>query len=133
MGFDLFSETFRREAAAAARDSGNPVLTGPLRLKQETEQNVQTGVLLYLPLYRANAPTTTEEERRSAFVGTLHGAFRVTDLMEGILGSRSSALQLQLVTPPRRTNRCLPGAGRPMTRLGSSARATSTCMAAAGS
>ncbi|MFQ7899559.1 CHASE domain-containing protein [Stutzerimonas degradans] len=96
LGFDLFSETFRREAAAAARDRGNPVLTGPLRLKQETEQNVQTGVLLYLPLYRTNAPTTTEEERRSAFVGTLHGAFRLTDLMEGILGSRSSALQLQL-------------------------------------
>ncbi|EIK54204.1 sensor histidine kinase/response regulator [Stutzerimonas stutzeri TS44] len=96
LGFDLFSEATRRAAASAARDSGNPVLTGPLRLKQETEQNIQVGVLLYLPLYRANAPITTEEERRRAFLGTLHGAFRLTDLMEGILGSRSSSLQLQL-------------------------------------
>ncbi|MBK3868219.1 PAS domain S-box protein [Pseudomonas stutzeri] len=96
LGFDLFSEATRREAIISTRDSGNPVLTGPLRLKQETEKNVQVGVLLFLPLYASAAPVTTEEERRQAFVGTLHGAFRLTDLMEGILGSRSRMLQLQL-------------------------------------
>jgi PAS domain S-box-containing protein len=96
LGFDLFSEATRREAIINTRNSGNPVLTGPLRLKQETEQNVQVGVLLFLPLYAAAAPVTTEEERQRAFVGTLHGAFRLTDLMEGILGSRSRMLQLQL-------------------------------------
>jgi PAS domain S-box-containing protein len=96
LGFDLFSEATRREAIVSTRNSGNPVLTGPLRLKQETEQNVQVGVLLFFPLYAATAPVTTEEERQRAFVGTLHGAFRLTDLMEGILGSRSRMLQLQL-------------------------------------
>jgi len=96
LGFDLFSEETRREAIISARNSGNPVLTGPLRLKQETEQNIQTGVLLFLPVYAPAAPVTTEEERQRAFVGTLHGAFRLTDLMEGILGSRSRLLQLQL-------------------------------------
>ncbi len=96
LGFDLFSEATRREAIISTRDSGNPVLTGPLRLKQETEQNVQVGVLLFFPIYAATAPVTTEEERQRAFVGTLHGAFRLTDLMEGILGSRSRMLQLQL-------------------------------------
>jgi len=96
LGFDLFSEATRREAIINTRNSGNPVLTGPLRLKQETEQNIQVGVLLFLPLYAAAAPVTTEEERQRAFVGTLHGAFRLTDLMEGILGSRSRMLQLQL-------------------------------------
>ncbi|MEX5452529.1 CHASE domain-containing protein, partial [Stutzerimonas stutzeri] len=96
LGFDLFSEATSREAIISSRDSGNPVLTGPLRLKQETEQNVQSGVLLFFPLYAPSAPVTTEEERRRALVGTLHGAFRLTDLMEGILGSRSRMLQLQL-------------------------------------
>ncbi len=96
LGFDLFSEATRREAIISTRNSGNPVLTGPLRLKQETEQNVQVGVLLFFPIYAATAPVTTEEERQRAFVGTLHGAFRLTDLMEGILGSRSRMLQLQL-------------------------------------
>src|SRR5690606_7336461 len=72
------------------------MLTGPLRLKQETEQNAQVGILLYLPLYRTGAPITTLEERQNAFAGTLHGAFRLTDLMEGVLGSRSKLFQLQL-------------------------------------
>ncbi|MCQ4313100.1 CHASE domain-containing protein [Pseudomonas stutzeri] len=96
VGFDMFSEETRREAIIGARNIGTPMLTGPLRLKQETEQNAQVGILLFLPLYRTGAPTTTLEERQSAFVGTLHGAFRLTDLMEGVLGSRSKLFQLQL-------------------------------------
>lgn len=96
VGFDMFSEEARREGVINARDSGVPWLTGPLRLKQETEQNTQHGVLLYLPLFRPGAPATTVEERREAFIGTMHGAFRLTDLMEGVLGARAHLLQLQL-------------------------------------
>ncbi|KJH83399.1 CHASE domain-containing protein [Stutzerimonas stutzeri] len=96
LGFDMLSEETRREAIMAARNIGTPMLTGPLRLKQETEQNAQVGILLYLPLYRVGAPVTTLEERQAAFAGTLHGAFRLTDLMEGVLGSRSKLFQLQL-------------------------------------
>ncbi len=96
VGYDMLSEPGRREAIESAREKGVPVMTGPLRLKQETEQHVQVGVLLYLPVYRPNAPTTTRDERRAAFAGTLHGAFRLNDLLEGILGSRSSLFQLQL-------------------------------------
>ncbi|HAB63775.1 MAG TPA: hybrid sensor histidine kinase/response regulator, partial [Pseudomonas sp.] len=87
LGFDMLSEETRRQAVMAARNIGTPMLTGPLRLKQETEQNAQVGILLYLPLYRVGAPITTLEERQEAFAGTLHGAFRLTDLMEGVLGS----------------------------------------------
>lgn len=96
LGFDMLSEETRREAIIAARNIGTPMLTGPLRLKQETEQNAQVGILLYLPLYRVGVPITTLEERQSAFAGTLHGAFRLTDLLEGVLGSRSKLFQLQL-------------------------------------
>ncbi|HBS77616.1 MAG TPA: hybrid sensor histidine kinase/response regulator, partial [Pseudomonas sp.] len=96
LGFDMLSEETRREAVMAARNIGTPMLTGPVRLKQETEQNAQVGILLYLPLYRARAPITTLEERQESFAGTLHGAFRLTDLMEGVLGSRSKLFQLQL-------------------------------------
>lgn len=96
VGFDLFSEQVRRDAIISARDSGNPTLTGPIRLKQETEPNGQAGVLLFLPVYKAGAPITTIEERRAAFLGTVHGAFRLTDLIEGILSSRTTLFQLQL-------------------------------------
>ena len=96
LGYDMLSEETRREAILAARNIGTPMMTGPLRLKQETEQNAQVGIILYLPLYRSGAPVTTLEERQSAFAGTLHGAFRLTDLVEGVLGSRSRLFQLQL-------------------------------------
>src|SRR5690606_29711781 len=86
----------RRDAVLAARNMGMPMLTEALRLKQETEENAQAGVLLYLPLYRPGEPVTTLEERQRSFAGTLHGAFRLTDLMEGVLGSRSRLFQLQL-------------------------------------
>ncbi len=96
LGFDMLSEETRREAIMGARNIGTPMLSGPVRLKQETEQNAQVGILLYLPLYRVGAPVTTLEERQAAFAGTLHGAFRLTDLLEGVLGSRNKLFQLQL-------------------------------------
>ena len=133
LGFDLFSEATRREAIISSRDSGNPVLTGPLRLKQETDQNVQSGVLLFFPLYAQAAPVTTEDERQRAFIGTLHGAFRLTDLMEGILGSRSRMLQLQLFDAASPDSPLLTGVPRSAPMPSSSASATSTCMAVAGS
>ncbi|MGK9065533.1 CHASE domain-containing protein [Stutzerimonas chloritidismutans] len=96
VGFDLMSEETRREAITAARNIGSPMLTGPIRLKQETEENAQVGMLLFMPLYRAGAPVTTLEERQAAFAGALHSAFRLTDLMEGVVGSRSKLFQMQL-------------------------------------
>ncbi len=96
LGFDMLSEATRREAVMAARNIGTPILSGPVRLKQETDQNPQVGILLYLPLYRSGAPISSLEDRQAAFAGTLHGAFRLTDLMEGVLGSRSKLFQLQL-------------------------------------
>jgi PAS domain S-box-containing protein len=99
LGFDMYSETTRRAAIAAARDSGEAALTGPLKLKQETEKDVQTGVLLYLPVFRLNAPLSTLEERREAMLGTVSGSFRMVDLMHGILGSNAAQFEIELVDP----------------------------------
>jgi PAS domain S-box-containing protein len=96
LGFDMLSEGTRREAILAARNIGTPMLSGPVRLKQETDHDAQIGILLYLPLYRIGAPIATLEDRQAAFAGALHGAFRLTDLLEGVLGSRSKLFQLQL-------------------------------------
>lgn len=90
LGFDMYSEDTRREAIAQARDSGDAVLTGPLRLKQETDKDAQAGVLLYLPVFRLNAPLSTVEERQEAVQGMVSGSFRMADLMRGILGNSSS-------------------------------------------
>ena len=96
LGFDMYSEPARRQAISLARDSGEAVLTGPLKLRQEIEQDVQAGALLYLPVYRQNAPQTNVDERRSAVIGMIAGTFRLGDLMNGILGSSSDLFWVEL-------------------------------------
>ncbi|WP_375741548.1 response regulator [Pseudomonas boanensis] len=96
LGYDMLSEPVRKLAVEQARESGEARLTGPVKLKQETEQDVQSGVLLYMPVYRVDAPITTVEERRDALLGTVIGAFRVHDLMDGILGSQNALYQIDL-------------------------------------
>ncbi|WP_044873558.1 response regulator [Pseudomonas sp. LFM046] len=96
LGFDMLTEEVRRQAINLARDSGEASLTGPVRLRQETDQKAQTGLLLYMPVYRPDAPSSTTEERHTALLGMVCGAFRLNDLMEGILGSQSSLYSIDL-------------------------------------
>ncbi|MEK1939983.1 MAG: PAS domain S-box protein [Pseudomonas sp.] len=97
LGFDVLSEELRRKAVYHARRSGEAVLSAPLRLKSETDEDTQVGAVLYMPVYANTAPVTSEEERQQAFVGAVTGAFRMQDLLEGILGSRSELYQVELV------------------------------------
>ncbi|MEO4046266.1 CHASE domain-containing protein [Pseudomonas sp. CAU 1711] len=96
LGFDMYSEPTRRAAIDQARDGGEAMLTGPLRLKQESEKDVQTGVLLYLPVFRQDTPLSSVEERREALLGMVSGSFRMGDLMHGILG-RNEQFGIELV------------------------------------
>ncbi len=96
LGFDMLTEDVRRQALDVARDSGEASLTGPIKLRQETDQEVQSGLLLYMPVYRPEAPITTTEERRAALLGMVCGAFRVHDLMDGILGTQAKLYSIDL-------------------------------------
>ncbi|WP_394234450.1 response regulator [Pseudomonas anguilliseptica] len=89
LGFDLLSEDVRRAAVEQAINTGQAILSAPVTLRQETEANVQGGVLLFLPVYLPGMPQSTAEERRAALLGVVHGAFRSHELMEGILGAQS--------------------------------------------
>ncbi|MDH4569357.1 response regulator [Pseudomonas sp. BN414] len=96
LGFDMLTEAVRMEAINYARESGEAILTGPVKLRQETDQQVQSGLLLYMPVYRPDAPSSTVEERRAGLIGMVCGAFRVNDLMEGILGTQGSLYSIDL-------------------------------------
>jgi PAS domain S-box-containing protein len=89
LGYDMLSETVRNAAVEQAIDSGQAILSAPVTLRQETEANVQGGVLLFLPVYLPGMPQSSAEERRAALLGVVHGAFRSHELMEGILGAQS--------------------------------------------
>lgn len=93
IGFDMFSEATRRAAMERARDTGRAALTGKVLLRQESDQDIQAGSLLYLPLYADPQPATLEE-RRERLRGFLYGAFRMEDLLNSVLAAQApQALQ----------------------------------------
>ncbi|MFV9656029.1 response regulator [Pseudomonas sp. NY15366] len=96
LGFDMLSEATRLDAIERSIESGEASLSGPVVLRQETDVNVQQGVLLFLPVFRPGVALNTVEQRREALLGVVHGAFRSHDLMEGILGSQTRRFDIVL-------------------------------------
>ena len=86
-GYDMFSEPVRRAAMERARDHNEPALSGKVVLVQETDEEVQAGTLMYVPVYRRGLPIDTPEQRRSAILGWVYSPYRMTDLMRGILSA----------------------------------------------
>lgn len=80
LGFDLGSEPTRLEAMERARDTGKITATPRITLVQET--GVQSGVLLFRPVYRRGAPRNTVSERRAGLAGFALGVFRVGEIVK---------------------------------------------------
>lgn len=97
-GYDMFSEPVRRAAMERARDHNKAALSGKVILKQETRQDVQTGTLMYVPVYHQGMPNETVQQRRAAIYGWVYSPYRMKDLMHGIFGDHSlkQANQLHL-------------------------------------
>ncbi len=85
-GYDMLSEPVRRTAMEWARDENTAALSGKVILVQETGQDVQAGVLMYVPVSRHGLPIETIEQRRAAIQGWVYSPYRMTDLMHGTLG-----------------------------------------------
>jgi len=77
-GFDVATGQAGKEFASA-RDTGQPIASGRVRLVQNTGD--QSGLILTLPVYRRGVPLDTVEQRREAFRGCVRGAFRMGDLL----------------------------------------------------
>jgi CHASE1-domain containing sensor protein/two-component sensor histidine kinase len=85
LGYDMFSEPRRRAAMERARDSGGPALSRKVSLMQETGEDVQAGVLVYLPVYADGVTPETAEGRRAALIGYVFGAFRMGDFIPRVI------------------------------------------------
>lgn len=97
IGFDMFSETNRRVAMEAARDTGAPRMTKAVTLVQETADQRQHGVLIYLPVYRGGSTPPTEERRRAEITGYSYLAVRMGDMFERVVRAQLADL-LSLVS-----------------------------------
>jgi CHASE1-domain containing sensor protein len=115
-GYDMYSEPVRRRAMERARDSGEPAISGRVTLVQETDEDVQYGFLMYIPVYRPGMPTTTLEERRAALLGFVYSPFRANDFMNGILGSNQDAIRWNSMTATPRRPRAFCSATSPRRR-----------------
>lgn len=96
-GYDMWSEKTRREAMSRATDTGKTMLSGRVMLVQENGQDVQHGTLMYLPYYGAGLKTPTSiEARRAELKGFIYSAFRMKDLMRGILESDLNDMHVRI-------------------------------------
>lgn len=85
IGYDMYCEPVRREAMERARDTGLPATSGRVKLVQEIDADVQSGILMYLPLYKIGKKTDTIDERRTALIGFIYSPFRMKNLLNAIV------------------------------------------------
>ena len=89
-GYDMFSQSVRREAMEQSRDFDIAALTGKVLLVQETDEDLQAGTLMYVPVYKNNEQVGNIQQRRDAIIGWVYSPYRMNDLMDGMLGSWGS-------------------------------------------
>ncbi|MEI7812773.1 MAG: CHASE domain-containing protein [Ignavibacteria bacterium] len=92
-GYDMFSEPIHRKAMEISRDSNIATLTKKIMFDRETNEDIQAGTLMYVPVYKKGMPAGTVEECRRAIKGWAYSPYRMNDLMKGILGSTRSIVK----------------------------------------
>lgn len=95
-GFDMLTEPRRRDAMLASGDSGRAIMSAMLNLIQESGEAVQSGFVMYLPVYQRDMPLETVAQRRAALRGWVGAPFRMNDLMAGLYGERSGDLHIRI-------------------------------------
>lgn len=95
-GYDMFSNAVRRAAMSRARDTGEAALTGKVKLVQETGEDIQAGILMYLPYYGAANLPKTVEERRASLGGYVYAPFRMDDFVRATLRRELDVLALRI-------------------------------------
>jgi CHASE1-domain containing sensor protein len=95
-GLDGFVEPTRRAAMEMARDLGRPATTRRVTLVQETETDVQSGVIVFFPVYAGGRDPGSEEARRAALEGWVYSPLRMRDLMHQLLGDDLKHVRLEV-------------------------------------
>ena len=86
IGFDMYSEAVRRSAMQLAASTGEPTLSGPVRLVQEINVKPQPGTLLYQPIYdNPTEPFRSPQDRLRRLRGWAYSPLRMGDLINSAL------------------------------------------------
>lgn len=95
-GYDMYSEKNRRNAMSRTIETGLATLSKKVTLVQENGNDMQSGFLLYTPLYKKGMPTNTKEERYKAIKGFVYAVFRTKDFIEGSLGNSLKTINMKM-------------------------------------
>ncbi|MBC3540848.1 CHASE domain-containing protein [Rufibacter sediminis] len=95
-GFDMFQDPTRREAMEAARDFNLPAMTGKVKLVQEGGDNVQPGLLIYMPVYYRGKDPVDLMERRNRLRGFVYAPFRANDLFFNTIGDEFNDISISI-------------------------------------
>lgn len=95
-GFDMLSEPTRHAAMTMARDRGDVTFSGKVRLIQETQTDIQPGILAYYPIYKHGSPTQTVTQRRNALIGWVYSPYRTYDLFTPMLAQQLTGVRLEV-------------------------------------
>lgn len=95
-GFDMFQEITRNTAMTSAYETGNPALSGKVTLVQEIDEDVQSGFLIYLPIYEKNVSLNTVSDRKNATKGYVYSPFRMNNFMDDIVGKNNNEIRVEV-------------------------------------
>ena len=98
LGLDVGSEAIRRAGIQLAINTGAPTVTGAIALVQDSKK--MPGLLLYVPVYRNDAPIDIPKERRAALVGVLYAPIVMNEILEGIQDVQSGMLDFEVTDAP---------------------------------
>ncbi len=83
-GYDMYSESTRRDAMHRAALTGQAALSGRVELLQEMGSEKQAGTLFYVPVFAPNVSEASSDPY-DGLLGWAYSPFRMTDLIDGII------------------------------------------------
>lgn len=96
-GYDMATESVRRQAMERARDEGSTAMTGRVTLVQEIPgQVMQHGFLIYVPVYASGLPRATVAERRARLRGFVYSPLRAGDFFDSLFFLQRTGLGLEV-------------------------------------
>lgn len=95
-GYDVFARSELRAIMEYTVATGNVAVTGKLKMAPGSDGREQSGFLMYIPIYKKGGAHDTLVERRANVIGWAAAAFRMNDLMFGMLGDSAADLDVEI-------------------------------------
>ena len=96
VGFDMSSDPLLQAAMDRARDTGQPAASNTLRAVGSVDAIGEPDFVLFIPVYRATAPTETIEQRRRALIGFVFGPFRLEQVIPHIMTATNPSVAFDI-------------------------------------